>query len=184
MPGRPHLTTHLRRPGPRRVRGVCALAAALTTSVLVACSGPTEIESYDLGDADRSACEAFVADLPGSLADEERDDVEPEDALGAAYGDPAITVTCGVPVPDDFDETARCDEVNGVGWFVPDGADTDPDIDLRLSAPGYRPVVEAVVPSDYRPDDPTLGDDTTAAVLATLSTLVDEHLTLAQRCDG
>ena len=45
-------------------------------------------------------------------------------------------------------------------------------------------VVEIDVPSGYRPDDPTVGDDTTAAALAVLSPLVEEHLRLEQRCDG
>jgi hypothetical protein len=188
VPGRPHLSTSTlpRRPGSRGTRGAVALASlgALLASVLTACGGPPEIASYDLGDADRAACEAFVADLPASLADEERVDVEPAGALGAAYGDPALTVTCGVPVPTDFDQTSRCDEVNGVGWFIPDGTDSDTSVDLRLTAPGYRPVVELVVPADYRPDDPFVGDDTTAAALAVLSPLVAEHLSLEQRCDG
>ncbi|MEO9324961.1 DUF3515 domain-containing protein [Nocardioides sp. C4-1] len=159
------------------------MLAALAPT-LAACSGTPEIESYDLSDADRAACEAFVADLPDTLADQERVEVEPDDALGAGYGDPAITVTCGVPVPDGFDQTSRCDEVNGVGWYVPDGSDDDRTSDLRLSVPGYRPVVELVVPPDYRPQDPNIGDATTASALATLSTLVDEHLTLEQRCSG
>jgi hypothetical protein len=145
--------------------------------------GPVEIASYDLDAADRATCEALVADLPDRLADEDRVEVSPDDALGAAYGDPAITVTCGVPVPAEFDQTSRCDEVNGVGWYVPDGGDTDPTLDLVLSVPGYRPVVEVVVPSDYRPTDPSRGDNTTAAALATLSSLVTEHLTQEQRCD-
>ncbi|WP_170286088.1 DUF3515 domain-containing protein [Nocardioides rubriscoriae] len=152
--------------------------------VLLACSGSPEIASYDLSAADRAACEAFVADLPDSLADEDRVDASPADALGAAYGDPAITVTCGVPVPGDFDQTSRCQEVNGVGWFILDGTDDDTSVDLRATAPGYRPVVSLVVPSDYRPDEPFQGDDTTAAALAELSPLVDEHLRLEQRCDG
>ena len=150
---------------------------------LSAC-GPVEIETYDLDAEDRAACEAFVADLPRVLADESRVEVGPDDALGAAYGDPAITVTCGVPVPDGFDQTSRCDQVNDVGWYVPVGADDDTAEDLRVSVPGFRPIVEVVVPSDYRPTDPTVGDDTTAAALAMLSPLVEEHLTLEERCDG
>lgn len=145
---------------------------------------PVEIQTYDLDAADRAACEAFAADLPGDLADEDRVDVRPDDALGAAYGDPAITVTCGGPVPEGFDQTSRCDEVNGVGWYIPDGSDDDLTVDLRLAAAGYRPVVEIVVPADLRPDVRNLGDNTTAAALSTLGPLVEDHLTLEQRCDG
>lgn len=157
---------------------------AVLVPALAACSGTPEIESYDLSPDEQAACEAFVADLPDVLAEQGRVEVEPDDALGAGYGDPAITVTCGVPVPDGFDQTSRCDEVNGVGWYVPDGSDDDRTTDLRLSVPGYRPVVELVVPADYRPEDPNIGDATTASALATLSTVVADHLALEQRCDG
>ncbi|MFB9314110.1 DUF3515 domain-containing protein [Nocardioides plantarum] len=145
---------------------------------------PVEIRSYDLSATDRAACQAFVDDLPDSLADQDRVDVRPDDALGAAYGDPAIVVTCGVPVPDGFDQTSRCDEVNGIGWYIPDGSDNDRSVDLRLAAAGFRPVVEVVVPADLRPSARNLGDDTTAAVLATLAPIVGKHLRQEQRCDG
>ncbi|WP_139981868.1 DUF3515 domain-containing protein [Nocardioides litoris] len=196
MPGRPHLSvrsTPSRRPGARWARGVrapalgpglTAVAAVAAAVVLGACSGPPEITSTDLDAAGRAACEAFTADLPDTLADQERVEVEPADALGAAYGDPPITVTCGVPLPEGFDQTSRCDEVDGVGWYVPDGSDADPTTDLRLAAPGYRPVVELRVPADYRPQDQNIGDDVTAGALGQLSGLVEEHLTLEQRCEG
>ncbi|MCW2815760.1 MAG: hypothetical protein JWN84_3215 [Nocardioides sp.] len=168
-----------------RTRGVVVpVVLGLSALLLTGCSGPPEIESSDVSPPERAACEALVADLPRMLADEERVEVEPEDALGAAYGDPAITVTCGAPVPEGFDRTSRCDEVNGVGWYVPDGTDDDPGADLRISVPGFRPVLEVLVPSDYRPTDPSLGDNTTAAALAVLSPLVEEHLSLEQRCAG
>jgi hypothetical protein len=163
------------------------LAAVVVIGVVVTVvllRRPVKIESYDLSATDRAACEAFVADLPDSLADQDRVDVRPGDALGAAYGDPAITVTCGVPVPAGFDQTSRCDEVNGIGWYIPDGSDNDRTVDLRLAVAGFRPVVEVVVPADLRPDARNVGDDTTAAVLATLAPIVGERLTLEQRCDG
>lgn len=125
-----------------------------------------------------------VGDQPDSLADEDRVEVRPDDALGAAYGDPAITVTCGVPVPDGFDQTSSCIVVNGVGWYVPDGSDDDRSRDVRLSTAGFRPILEVVVPSDYRPTDRSFGDDTTAAAITTLTPLVEEHLDVEQRCDA
>jgi hypothetical protein len=165
-----------------RTRGVVPYAVMPVVLVLAGCSSTPEIRSYDLDDTDRAACEAFVADLPSQLAERSRVDVKPDDALGAAYGDPAITLTCGVPVSDAFNQTSRCVEVNGVGWFLPDGEPGTDRGDLRVSVPGYRPVVEVVVPEDYRPADRTVGDDTTAAVLSQLSPLVEEHLVLDQRC--
>ena len=154
---------------------LCALLPL--AGALAACSGPTEISAYDLDDADRAACEAFVADLPDRLADEERGDVEPADALGAAYGDPAIVVTCGVPVPDGFDQTSQCQVANGVGWYVPPEQIDVAEGEATLSAAGNRPIVSVVVPGGEG-----RGEDAAAAI-AELAPLVDEHLPLEQRCD-
>ena len=166
MPGRPHLSNPL-------------LGSFLgLTLLLTACStGPVEVLTPDLDDADRAACEAFTADLPTSIADQPERDLEPADALGAAYGDPAIVVRCGVSVPDDFDEAvSSCEVANGVGWYVPPAQFDDQDADVTLTAAGFRPVVEVSVPGTYRPDG-------TAAAIAQLAAAVDEHLTLIENCD-
>ncbi len=157
---------------------LCALVIVVALAGLLAgCGGPVELATYDLDETDRRACEAFAADLPDVLAQEERVDVEPDDALGAAYGDPPITVTCGVPTPEGFDLTAQCQEANGVGWFLPPELLDDPDADATLSAAGNRPVVQVVVPG--------VADrgDLAAAAIAELAPLVTEHLPLRQRCD-
>lgn len=166
-------------------RGVVLSATLLGLApVLVACSSTPEIAAYVGDDDGRAACEALVAELPDELADEPRVDVEPADALGAAYGDPAITVTCGIAVPSDFNQASRCDEADGVGWFIPDRVNDSIDIDLHISPAGYRPVLGVVVPADLRPQSASEGDAVTAAVLAQLSPLVSEHLELVERCDG
>jgi len=139
--------------------------------------GPVEIDTYDLEAADRAACEAFAADLPDTLADEDSREIEPADALGAAYGDPAITITCGVPVPASFDQTSSCDETNGVGWYVPVEQINDPDRDVTLTAVGYHPIIEIVVPS---------GDDrgnNAAAAMAELAQPIKTHLELINACN-
>jgi hypothetical protein len=102
--------------------------------------------------------------------------VNPAAALGRAWGDPAIVVRCGVDVPDDFGETARCEVANGVGWFVPDEQVDDQDSDLVFTAAGYRPVVSVDVPHDYRPEG-------SAAVIAHLAAAVQEHLELVDDCE-
>jgi len=125
---------------------------------------------------DEAACRAFLDDLPDTLADQERrDDVKPDDALGAAYGDPAIIVRCGVGTPPGFTLESSCEEVNGVGWYVPPEQYDDQGADATLYTAGYSPVVEVEVPAEYRPEGP-------ASVFGQLTPLVPDHLDFATRC--
>jgi hypothetical protein len=142
--------------------------------VLSGC-GPVELPTPDLDTADAAACEALVADLPDTLAGEEPVETEPAGAPGAAYGDPAIVVSCGAPEPEDFRETADCLLVNDVGWFVPPEQDADNDADLVLTTGGYEPRLRVDVPADYRPEG-------SAAVMAELAEVVSTHLDLVERC--
>ena len=147
------------------------VAAAVATG----CSGPVTVDASGLDAADRTACQALVDDLPDELAEEGGRDVEPADALAAAYGDPPIVITCVDTVPTGFDVTAECLQVNDVGWFVPDEQVADPDADAVLTALSHHPFVRVQVPSDYRPDG-------AAAVLAELSAPIADNLELVDEC--
>ena len=89
-----------------RTRGAVACAVVL----LVAGCGdePPEIDAPDLSAADASACRDLVAALPDELAGQERVDVTGDTEYGAAWGDPAIVLTCGVGRPDDFTDISTC----------------------------------------------------------------------------
>ncbi len=97
---------------------VVAVAAATT---LVAGCAPTAVQVSPVSTppAARDVCEDLVADLPTTVASLERRDVEPPDALAAAWGDPAVVLSCGVGRPDDYDPANGCLTVNGVDWYVP-----------------------------------------------------------------
>ena len=156
-------------------RGVVACTGLL---LLGGCSGPVEIDPGPaLTRADEQACRELLAALPTSVAGQEARDVTPEDAPGAAWGDPPIVLTCGVPEPADFTRTSTCIQADGVGWYVPDDvllAD-DESRDVTMTAVGYRPRVEVVLPGRYRPEG-----FMSAAV--EIGRVVDETLTLERRC--
>jgi hypothetical protein len=157
-----------RRLGPSSGRGVvtCALACLL----LAACgSSKVPIEDHDLPGADRAACEALVDALPDTLAGELRRPVDPDDALGAAWGDPAYVLTCGVPEPTDYAPTAECSVIKGVGWYVPDDQLSDLRVDATAIALSLAPYVELQVPSRHR----TEGID---RALAELAPVLKKHL--------
>lgn len=157
-------------------RAAAASALLLMVPVLTACGGPVDVDVPEMSDAERATCDAFTAALPATLAEQERDDVEPSDAPAAAYGDPAIVVRCGVPAPKGFDLTASCEQANGVGYFIPNEQYDDQGLDLTITAAGYRPRIEVVVPADYRPN-------AGAAAMSVLAPLIKEHLTLVDDCN-
>lgn len=150
--------------------------SAVTCVLLTACSGGrVQIEEHDLSGADRSACQELVDDLPETLAGEERRSVEPDDALGAAWGDPAYVLTCGVPEPSDYEPTAACNVVDGIGWYVPDDQLADLTEDATAIALSRTPYVEVLVPEEHR----TEGID---RALAELAPVLKEHLGAGLDC--
>ncbi|MBD3926841.1 DUF3515 domain-containing protein [Nocardioides cavernae] len=158
-----------RRLGPSTGRGVVASGAAAVVLALAGCSSTPTIDDVELSAADRAACESLVADLPDTLAGLDRRDVEPADALGAAWGDPAYVLTCGVAEPGDYEPTAECNVIDGVGWYVTDDQLSDQGEDATPIALSLRPYVEVSVPADYR----TEGID---RALAELAPALKEHL--------
>jgi hypothetical protein len=155
---------------------VLSCLGVATAVALSGCSaGPVTIHTADLEPADQAACEAVLDDLPDELADEKKREVEPADALGAAYGDPAIVITCVDTAPEGFDELAQCQQVNDVGWYVPDEQVADPDSDAVLTAMSHSPFVQVEIPADYRPEG-------AAAALAELSKPVADNLELVDAC--
>ena len=167
------------------------VATPLLLGALTACSGsddgstgdgtgPVAVDSPALGAAGKATCARLVAVRPQRLDREPRRPVSPSDAPAAAWGDPAITLTCGTTVPAEFNKFSECQSANGVGWFVPpdqidDGTDAVPPTDVTLTAVGYRPVVTVQVPASYRPEGP-------AAIIAQLARPVRTTLELVRPC--
>ena len=135
-------------------------------ALLTAC-GPPKIDAGDLSDADAQACRDLVADLPDTVLGESSVEVEGDTDYGAAWGDPAIVLTCGVEALD-ITKAPQCTVVKGVGWVVPEEGDK-----TVFDADGNRPRVRVVVPDDYAPE---------AEALLDLSPVVSEHTTVEDKC--
>ncbi len=154
------------------VRGVVLSAPAL---LLAACSAePVAVPAVDVRPDDRAACESLVEAVPDDLGGRERAAVTPSDALGAAWGDPPIVMTCGGEAPD-ISRTAECQEVDGVGWYVDPATIDDESVDATLVAVGHRPVVTLDVPADQRPEG-------AAAAMAGVAEAVLDHTEIVQPC--
>ena len=154
-----------------------ALGAVLLAAVGCGGDDPVRIDAPDLSTADAAACRELVAALPDTLNGHERVDVTGDTAYGAAWGDPATVLTCGVGEPEGFSDTATCVQVERTGWFVPDDVllSDDETIDVTTTELNHRPRVELVVPGEDRPEGFT-------NAVGALAPLVDEHLQRTGRC--
>ncbi|MCB0895534.1 MAG: DUF3515 domain-containing protein [Nocardioides sp.] len=158
-----------------RTRGVVACVLLL---VLAGCSSdPPEIDAPDLSAADAAACRDLVDALPDTLAGQDRVDVTGETSYGAAWGDPAIVLTCGVDEPEAFTDSSTCVQMDTTGWFVPDDVllSDDDSLDVTTTEMNYRPRVELFVPGDYRPEGFTNS-------IGAIGPLVQQHLKRVGRC--
>lgn len=130
------------------------MSAAGLLLLLAACSSEAvEIDSPALDETTASACADLVDAVPDTLAGELRRPVTPKDAPGAAWGDDGqepIVLTCGVDVPEDFDEYAHCIEFGGTGWFVPDEEIRDIASAAHASAMSHTPRVTVDIPGSQR----------------------------------
>ena len=142
--------TSPRRPGTARSRGV--VASCLVAVLVSGCSG-IEVDGPDLDAADASACRDLVADLPETLVDQERREVDDAER-GAAWGDPAIVLVCGAETPEAFDEFSTCTEADGIGWFIPDEEVEDQSSAVTMTTVGHDPMVSVTLPASYRPPVP------------------------------
>ena len=123
--------------GRARAGGCLVVAAAVT-----ACSAPVRLDDPPVDDATRQTCTSLLAALPATLLGSARREVT--GTLGAAWGDPPITVACGIAEPTGLTPTATCLEVDGVGWWPQPGQGGQVYTTL-----GRQVVVQVGVPSAY-----------------------------------
>ena len=102
--------------------------------------------------AGRSLCRPLLAGLPKTVLDGTRRTTTPG-ALTAAWGEPPITLRCGVPAPPTLTTSSECLEVDGVGWFAEQA-----EGGMLYTTIGRAVFVELAVPSHYAPESGALVD--------------------------
>ena len=91
-----------------------------------------------------AACTRMAAALPDEVRGQSRRTVEPTSDRTAAWGDPPIVLTCGVPRPPQLQPETTLLTVDGVDWFVqPLTRGT------RFTSTGPVAYVQVEVPEDY-----------------------------------
>ena len=88
-----------------------------------------------------------MASLPDLLDGAESRDTDPPSDLTAAWGDPAITVRCGVPDPQALTPSAQLFTIDGVDWF-PEQLDAG----YVFTTYQRETNVEVSVPDAYNPE--------------------------------
>ena len=149
------------------------MAGAVALATVLSGCGAVQIDSEDVSAADKRACTALVEDVPHRVSERPRRETDGS-PLGAAWGDPAIVLRCGVGTPEDYDPTSPCTRVNGVDWFAPEDAISDQGEDVVLTTIGRKPNVEVFVPADYRPPNATMVD---------LAEVIKQHTKVVEPCE-
>lgn len=100
------------------------------------------------------ACRALHEQLPEAVNGRHREATDPKSPYTAAWGDPAIELRCGVPLPEKlspgsehYNPTAEAAEVNGISWLL-----EQQDGGYRFTTTGRDANVEVTVPEDYAPE--------------------------------
>lgn len=147
--------------------GVVALVA-----LTAAACGKVDIDDPSASRSERTACAGLVKALPDHVSDQAERKTRGSE-LGAAWGDPAIVLRCGVGKPAGYDKFASCQTANGVDWFVPEKMVTDQSADVVLNTIGRRPAVELRLPAEYRPP---------AAAMVDVAGAVKAHTRVLRHC--
>ena len=132
------------------------LLAVLATGLLLAAAGCGSAATVEPGPtASAPVCAEVLRALPDELSGAERRSTNSQ--ATAAWGDPPITLRCGVTPPGPT--TDRCISVTGaddasVDWVMAELGSTEEDT-WQFTTYGRVPAIEVTVPVDYAGDDAT-----------------------------
>jgi hypothetical protein len=119
--------------------------------------GAVDVGGEPPAEGDREACRSLLDALPSTVSDQPGREIDPQDGWGAAWGDPAIVLRCGVAPPEGFDAVATCTTVEGIDWYVPT-TEQEAQGDLTMTTVHREPVVEVRLPAAHWPPAATLVD--------------------------
>ncbi len=132
-----------------------AILAPLTVGaivVLAGCTPPVELEAAPSASA--PICAEVLMNLPDEVAGAQRRDTTSQSSR--AWGDPPITIRCGVTPPGPT--TDRClpidsDDVT-VDWIMTElGDESVAENSWQFTTFGREPALQVVVPAEYAGED-------------------------------
>ncbi|WP_226434991.1 DUF3515 domain-containing protein [Rhodococcus yananensis] len=161
---------------PAVIATAIALPVALLVGVVVAAvmvgrspaTGTVGLGPVPAPEAESGSCTDLLGSLPERMGDFARADLaDPAPVGAAAWQDPdaaEVVLRCGLDRPDEFDQAAALQIVDGVQWFEVSGADQG--IDASTWFVVDRPVYVALTVPDG--SGPTPLQDVSKAIAETL----------------
>jgi Protein of unknown function (DUF3515) len=102
---------------------------------------------------DAQICRSLSPNLPDTIADQAKRKVTDAPDLTAAWGNPPISLRCGVVKPPALEPTSPQITVNDVDWFA-----EELSAGWRFTSMNTSVFVEVTVPKDYSPQANALVD--------------------------
>lgn len=145
----------------RKLKAV--IVASLVALALTACSAPrVQLNYYAQDDAMRPTCIELVSTLPGHVLDQGKRTLEPIEEgsessdltkTATVWGDPVISLLCGVLELDTINLSLELIEVNGISWYAEKTTNG-----YRFTSKNLVVRVQVRVPKDYAPETNVLAD--------------------------
>jgi hypothetical protein len=152
---------------PRRPPVVLGLVLAGAVITVAGCSGPVDLAAPSPTGPAAPICRNVISNTPDVVAGQQRREVAHPSPYTAAWGDPAITLVCGVTKPPGLNAASECFEVNGVGWYSEKRQDG-----YLFTTIGRKTYAQVMVPNKYVPSDP----------LVDLSKTISDQLPQITKC--
>jgi len=130
------------------------IGIALGAGILTGCAGPVAVpEPIPTSPESAAACATLDTNLPSSVLTAVRRKTDPEVATTAAWGDPPITLRCGVARPASLVATSTLITVDGIDWYPEERS-----AGYLFTTDGLVANVEVAVPDTYTPETSVLPD--------------------------
>jgi len=134
----------------KRVSAVLLLCLA----ALAGCGGAKVAVPVPTPNAkDAAICKTLSPSLPNLIADQKKRKVADAPELTAAWGNPSISLRCGVNKPSALLPTSSLITVNGIDWFA-----EELSAGWRFTSMNTSVFVEVTVPKNYSPEANALVD--------------------------
>jgi hypothetical protein len=118
-------------------------AAPATPSPSAQATTPVRMAAPALSPRAETLCRALLSQLPTALRDRPQRPVTDGQEQNAAYGDPAITLACGIPAPT-FPPTDLVNLLDKVCWHAADNPDA-----TVLTTVDREVAIQVTVPRSY-----------------------------------